>query len=197
MRSFTNQQSSVQKGLVLSLAVGLLAMTGCSGESAVSEENVASVEQAFGSSSCGTAAADQTFTSSINLASGYTSPSSYNTCYRGYVVDVNALSSLYDWYLRARWAGPELTTQASCEQAWGSAIFYKKVNGVWVDQSGVVQAYGQWFPAAGGLIAHCEPPDLGFTPQAGADWRIAATMRTQYGGSTLRAIWFQTGREPS
>lgn len=200
MRSFAND-SSVRKGLVLPMLVGLLVMPGCSGESSVVEEEevVGSVEQAFGSSSCGTTGNNASFTGTINLSSGHTSPSTYNNCFRGYVVDINSLSFPYNWDLRARWAGSQITTQAACEQSWGAAIFYKKVNGTWVDQTGVLESYGQWFPASGPFAAYCLMPDVHYpgTAQSGADWRIAATMRTQYGGATLRPIFFQTQREPT
>lgn len=184
-------------------------LAGCSaageGESAESAEGTAQTEQALGSVSCSTAAADQTFTGGISPT--HVSPSSYNTCFRGYVVDINNLSVSYtgvlppgasghDANIAVDWRGAVPTTQAACEAAWGSAIFYKKVGGTWVDQSGVLNAYGQWNPGGGGLVAYCSPPSLStlgsVTLQTGAAYRVAATMRTSYGGSTLREIGFTT-----
>ncbi|HYQ42039.1 MAG TPA: hypothetical protein VER11_08725 [Polyangiaceae bacterium] len=188
---------------------GAFGLAGCSAageaESAENGEGTAQTEQAIGSVSCSTAAADQTFTGGINPT--HVSPSSYNTCFRGYVVDVNNLSVTYTGVLPAGddgydanilvdWRGAVPTTQAACEAAWASAIFYKKVGGSWVDQSGVLQAYGEWNPGGGGLAASCNPPSIStlgsVTLQAGASYRVAATMRTSYGGATLRAIGITT-----
>ena len=196
------------------LAIGLLGfsafpLAGCSatgeGENIESGEGTAQTEQAIGSASCSTAAANQTFTGGINPT--HVSPSSYDTCFRGYVVDVNNLSVTYtgvlppgadgyDANILVDWQGPVPTTQAACEAAWASAIFYKNVGGSWVDQSGVLNAYGEWFPGGGGLVAYCIPPSIStldsVTLQTGASYRVAATMRTSYGGSTLRAIGIRT-----
>lgn len=186
--------------LYLSLLVSLLAITACGGENvAAGEEDVGSAEQAFGSSSCGTAAANYATTGFIDPA--HVSPSSYNTCYRGYVVDIGNLSASYvgpgigdgsDAQIRAWWGAAAPTTQSSCEAAWGSAIFYKKVGSTWVDQTGPIDRYGTWHPA-GMFNAYCDPPNIsslygGLTLAAGASYRVAATMRTAYGGATLRSI---------
>jgi hypothetical protein len=94
-----------------------------------------------------------------------------------------------------RWAGPSVTTQAACEASWGSAIFYKRVSGSWVDQSVVLRDYGTWYPAAPPLAPRLRDAVYGFTPQSGSDWRLAGTMRTAYGDSTLRSIYFQTAQD--
>lgn len=184
-------------------------LAGCSAageaESAENAEGTAQTTQAIGSASCSTAAADQTFSGGIDPT--HVSPSSYNTCFRGYVVDVNDLSvsytgvlpagaSGYDANILVDWRGAVPTTKAACEAAWASVIFYKKVGGSWVDQSGVLNAYGEWFPGGGGLAASCSPPSIStlgsVTLQAGSSYRVAATMRTSYGGATLRAIGIKT-----
>jgi hypothetical protein len=177
----------------------LISLTGCS---ATPDEDMGALSQAFGASSCGTAAADQTFTGHISPA--HTSPSTYSTCFRGYVVDVNNLELAYtglgggggwDAHIAASWAGAVPTTQASCESAWGAAIFYKKVGSSWVAQTGQLEAFGIWHPA-GVFVAWCETPALStlgeFTLSAGDSYRVAATMRTSYGGATLRAVEIET-----
>jgi hypothetical protein len=182
--------------------VGILglawALSGCSG-ALPEDENLDAVSQAFGSSSCGSAAADQTFTGKIDPTA--VSPSTYNTCYKGYVVDVNNLATAYtgpgggggyDAHLSASWQGSVPTTQAACEAAWARAIFYKNVGGAWVDQTGNIDSYGTWY---GGIIG-CQPPEVttlgALTLVSGASYRIAATMRTSYAGSNLRAVGFKT-----
>ena len=181
--------------------VGILglawALSGCSG-ALPEDENLDAVSQAFGSSSCGSAAADQTFSGQIDPM--VVSPSTYNTCYKGYVVDVNNLSARYTGFgsgggyhahFSVTWQGTIPTTQAACEAAWSRAIFYEKVGGAWVDQTGNIDAYGTWLGIFG-----CQPPDVttlgALTPVSGASYRIAATMRTSYAGSNLRAMGFKT-----
>jgi hypothetical protein len=202
---------TIKKSVLGMCLFGLSAfgLAGCSaageGESLESGEASAQTEQAIGSVSCSTAAANQTFTGGISPT--HVSPSSYNTCFRGYVVDINNLSVTYTGTLPAGadgydanilvdWRGSVPTTQSACEASWASVIFYKNVNGSWVDQSGVLQAYGEWFPGGGGLAASCMPPSIStlgsVTLQTGASYRVAATMRTSYGGSTLRSIGIAT-----
>lgn len=173
-------------------ALALMAITGCSGENAaVGDEDIGSVEQAFGASSCGTATADRVFEWHIFGGLGHKSPSSYDTCFRGYVVDVAGLLPSKD--LSAVWDGPPLTSQAACEASWGAAVFYKKVGGSWVAQS-TLERYGRWLRDGDGTYFCAEPALVLANPEAYADWRIAATMRTRYGGSILRPIWFKHRR---
>jgi hypothetical protein len=177
--------------------VGALALNACT-VATEQDENLDTVQQLFGSSSCGTVAANATFTDSLN----HQSPSSYNNCYKGYVVDVDDLNVFYtgqgsEPWLNGRitisWAGTVPTTQSACESAWGSAVFYKWVSGQWVDQTGVLNAYGTWDPLFGGS---CVPPSLStseyFLLQAGESYRAAGTMRTSYGGSNLRSMLIKT-----
>lgn len=182
--------------VICATAAQSLLASGCS--SATAEDELASVSQAFGSSSCGTVAANYSAIGAVDPL--HTSPSSYNTCYRGYVVDVDNLSSSYtgpglgggqDAHIEVSWAGSVPTTQASCESAWGAAYFYKWVGGAWVDQTGRIDSYGVWHPPSG-LAGWCDPPEIDtlgtVTMVAGESYRVAATMRTSYAGSSLRAI---------
>ncbi|HET9958347.1 MAG TPA: hypothetical protein VFQ61_27820 [Polyangiaceae bacterium] len=205
------------KQCILGICVGWsgLALAGCSSGGALEgasadggDGDTAATEEALGSVSCSTATADKTLDGSADPT--HVSPSTYNTCYRGYVVDINNLSvsytgvksasSGYDAHISVDWKGPVPTTKSACESAWGSAIFYKKVGGSWVDQSGVLQAYGEW-QDRGDLVSFCSPPSITtldvLTLEAGASYRVAATMRTTYGGSTLRALGVTTRKKVS
>jgi len=176
------------------------------------EEPVRAVEEAFGSSSCGTTTADVTFsgviTSSSSMGFGggtngvFTSPSSYDNCFRSYVVDINHLQgsagngsgggSATVSAIKVQWAAEIPTTKAACEKAWGGAIFYKKVGASWVDQTGQIDVYGTWASPSGGCLppSISSPPALTLTP--GDSYRVAATMRPSYADSHLRAIAFST-----
>jgi hypothetical protein len=193
-------------------SAALLALGACS-----SVEDVGSVEQPFGWQSCSTATADATFSGGFPLIGGggipnlpppeyeHVSPSSYNTCFRGYVVDVNDLADAHTGtasdgtpaHFRLNWlrspsesggASSDLSTQTACESAWGSAIFYKKVGSAWSVQGSMLEAYGTW--ASG----HCTAPTISsesvLTLATGNSYRIAGTMRKVYGGSSLRSIKF-------
>jgi hypothetical protein len=194
-------------------AGALLALGACS-----SVEDVGSVEQPFGLTSCATATADQTFSgglppfgpvgggASTPLGYRHVSPSSYNTCFRGYVVDVNNLANAHTGptsdgmpaQFRVSWdsplgigggsPGPVPNTQTACEHAWGSAIFYKKVGSAWSAQGSPLEAHGTW--ASG----RCTPPSISsdsvLTLATGDSYRIAGTMRNVSGGSILKPIVF-------
>jgi len=194
-------------------AATFLALGACS-----SVEDVSSVEQPFGWKSCGTATANATFSGGLPVvgiggsggafppAYSHTSPSSYNTCIKGYVVDVNNLTNAHTSptsdgspaQFRVFWSAPfggggttgtdELGTQTACENAWGSAVFYKKVGSDWSAQGSTLEANGTW--ASG----RCTPPSISsqsvLTLAAGDSYRIAGTMRTVSGGSIVRRITF-------
>ena len=193
-------------------AATFLALGACS-----SGEDVDSLEQPFGWKSCGTATANATFSEGFPLVGAgggsggpppaylHISPSSYNTCFRGYVVDVNNVTNAHPGptsdgspaQFRLYWgaasgigggSGDEIGTQTACENAWGSAIFYKKVGSAWSAQGSPLEANGTW--ASG----RCTPPSISsqsvLTLAAGDSYRIAGTMRNVSGGSILHRITF-------
>jgi hypothetical protein len=153
----------------------LLGVGGCAGPTP--QENFDSLNEPFGSVSCASATADDVRTGSITALE---TPSTYNTCFRGYVVDLNNVSG--PGSVRVAWDDSPPPSRA-CERTWGAAILYKKVSGAWVDQTGVLQDYGIW-----------QSPTC-FTPRiqtssiltVGESYRIAVTMRDVYGGSTRAA----------
>jgi hypothetical protein len=187
---------------VSSLLASVLGLAGCSGpdDGMANEENLGESAQAFGSASCAAATANQVFSGFIPLA-GATSPTTYNTCLKGYVVDVLSLSPEYsgsgtleDANLNAYWTGLEPQTQAACEASWGRAIFYQKVDDSWVAVTGDVDSYGVWEPGLG----YCRAPYLTSAGHIGLhaniSYRMAATMRTAYAGSTTHSMTFQTSK---
>jgi hypothetical protein len=177
--------------LTVTLA-GALASVACGGEGMSDEELAAemaefdSVGAAFSQSSCGTATADQTFTGKVDPP--HISPRSYNTCFKGYVVDINNLLSTYtgtgtviNARIAAHWADDPITDQTECESSELRGIFYKKVSGSWVVQEDD-HVMGTWVAPFGGQCTF-EVNLMGMT--AGSSYRVAATARTP-GGSTRK-----------
>lgn len=162
------------------VATGVLCMMGCA--STPPREDIDEVAQAFGVSSCSTATADQVFTGFIP---SFVTPQTYNTCFRGYVVDV--LGTRERATVAISWRDAVPTTQAACEKTWGAFIFYRKVGDTWVDQTGVAEGYGIWVNAA---RPFCSPPRFELGVEANQNYRVAATMRPRYGSSELRAIGY-------
>lgn len=184
------------------------------------DENVRIDHQPFGVVSCSTATADVVLASSggtdtiggsppppaFGGLGGQTSPesispSSYNTCYRGFVVDIPNLNPIFggarttpggrDGRIVTTWHGPTPTTQQACEAAWSGAVVYKWVGDAWVDQTGAVDDFGHW------VSGSCVPPgfasDLhGVVLEAHASYRLAATMRAAYGSSIRYPIGYST-----
>jgi hypothetical protein len=164
-------------------AIVLFAGTGACA-STPSGEDVRALEQPFGSSSCSTATADVV---TSGTTGSLVSPASYDTCFRGYVVDVHNMGSGSSPRIAAYWNGPALTTQEACEQAWGAAIFYKQVSGAWVDQTGTIESSGAWSGSS------CRRPAI-YSPTLtpGASYRVAVTMRNRPWGGSLRSILLAT-----
>jgi hypothetical protein len=166
-----------------------LTLAGCGGEGTSDEELIAEMEKfdsvsaALSQSSCAAAIADFTATGKVDPV--HVSPQSYNTCFKGYVVDVNNLLGAYTGTgdLNARiavhWADSALTNQTDCENTHIRAIFYKKVSGNWVVKKDET-AWGTWSGLFGGQCG-LESNLMGMT--AGSSYRVAATARTP-GGET-------------
>lgn len=209
---------SVSLKAVASLA-GLAAWLGGCAADSEPEPALKMMEQPFGVASCGEATADTLLQyptgsgggpsvmiggTNPNGAGGTVSSADYDTCFRGYVIDIPNLSPIYaglkttpggrDGRIVTRWRGPALDTQKKCEDAWSGAIVYKKVNGAWVDQAGVVSTFGRWSESAS---PHCVPPEFssdvsGVVLESSASYRLAATMRPRYGSSILYTIGYGT-----
>lgn len=170
----------------------LLAVAACSGEGMTDEELAQEMEEfdsvgaAFSVSSCASATEDASFNGKIDPP--HISPRSYNTCYKGYVVDIDELQAAYTGngsVLNARiavqWADTPITNQADCEASEMRGLFYKRQSGSWVlqkDQS----INGTWVAPFGGSCTF-EVNLMGMT--AGSTYRVAATARTP-GGSTRK-----------
>src|SRR5947207_877761 len=72
---------------------------GCGVPPAEEGEQIDSTSQAWSVSSCGAATADSTFTGHVgtivDTIPTFTSPRTYNNCFKSYVVDLNNLESAY------------------------------------------------------------------------------------------------------
>jgi hypothetical protein len=192
--------------LVPNVLLGMVAtggLAGC-GASNPDEANEAPgvFEQAWASGPCASATANATFSGGISPAK--ISPQSYNTCTKSYVVDVTNLNSIYtgpgsgpslDAHIQVDWGDTDPLNQADCEDMEGGAIFYKRVNNQWVDQTGQVYDTGQWISGGGGGISFCNMPRASFYGvQAGSSYRIAATMRRISSGNPTRKVRIATLR---
>jgi hypothetical protein len=150
------------QSLALLGALGLTACSGASedggepGEPGGDDIELGQAEQAWSSVSCGreSTAAHETFTGGIDPA--HVSPRTYNACTKSYVVDVFDLDEAYtgeglgggpDAHLQVSWADTRATTQAACEDTEGGAIFYRRINNRWVDQTGQIYSTGRWIEA--------------------------------------------------
>jgi hypothetical protein len=172
-----------------------LNLAGCGGEAMSEEEllaemeDVGSVSSALSQSSCATATAN--FSATGKVDPGHISPRSYDTCHKGYVVDVNNLSAEYtgtgsiNARLAVEWADSNLTNQTDCEDHHIRAIYYKKVSGNWVVQQDDT-VWGTWIGLVGGG-GYCSMQSnlMGLT--AGSSYRVAATARTP-GGATRKIM---------
>jgi hypothetical protein len=166
------------------------------------DAEIGSVQQAWSVDSCGreTTAANATFTGKVDPAT--ISPTTYNTCTKSYVVDINSLQSAYAGkprsdvpaLIQVSWAGAVPTTQAACEDTEGGAIFYRRSGSSWQALTGQVRSTGQWVSDFFGGF-RCELPYASLAnPTAGASYRVAATMRNISGGNPTRQVSIQTTR---
>jgi hypothetical protein len=179
-------RTKVFVGVISTVALGFT--TGCSDPSADSSEAISTIEAAFSQSTCATAAADQTFSGGIDPA--IVSPRTYNTCYKGYVVDIENLDAaytgpgeLFDGGIWVSYADTTITDQATCEATRLRAIFYRyydpsntSTNGIgsdWVVLDDEGASYGRW--ALGG---NCVLEQSFTEVVPGLSYRVAATART-------------------
>lgn len=129
------------------------------------------------------------------------SPRSYNTCYKGYVVDVFDLDSAYtgsgnalNARLSAQWGDSPISNQADCEGSQVAGLFYEWTDGSGASTNGGIggvsqfwslfkeeHQHGHWLGAFGGCSFDVSATGM----TAGRTYRIAATARTP-GGRTRK-----------
>jgi len=151
-------------------------------------ESVQSRSSPFSESACATAARNAFEFPTPNFS--ITSPSSYNTCGKGYVVDVGTGGQMgktggsggatYHHDVVVSYAGNLATDQSTCEGLYADAYFYKK------SASGAFLSLGEWTSSGVWLPqrAACVPPALDLRdfdqyllPSVGDMVRVAATVR--------------------
>jgi hypothetical protein len=177
----------------------VLAGAGACGRETPEELEPVDIEtRAFSEASCANATADFGMAHPQNPAGPYevshTSPATYNTCYKGYVVDVfHHNNPTYghgdNWrkQVTVRWAGPIPITRSACEAISGSAIVYEyddfalPPGWVYPERQSVT---GQWV-RIDGTFNVCRVPSMTFTLYPAFKSRVAATMR--YSNNTTAA----------
>lgn len=219
-----------EKLVVLTAMVTAIALGGCASDSPPDERPQVE-QQPFGVSSCSTASADDILaitrggSAGIQVggsdppvgASGGTfplaggpptsierlSPSSYNTCFRSFVVDIPNLNPIFVGLKKtehgragrivATWHGPRPTTQQACESAWSGTIVYKQSGGAWLPLTSDVNHFGQWQGGSTGcLLPGFASDSEGLVLEPNASYRLAVTMRRAYGSSVLYSIGYST-----
>jgi hypothetical protein len=181
------------------LAAALTGSGACVGEGP--EDEPTDVEtRAFSIGSCAEASLD----AAISHPSGVgpqnevsvTSPTTYNNCYKGYVVDIfhnEAALGLptigWQKVITVKWAGPIPITQSGCEAISGAAILYDYddfENPPWVYPSRQ-DVVGRWVrpPLAN---AFCSTPTITYSISGNLAspimHRVAVTMRTAANATT-------------
>jgi hypothetical protein len=165
-------------------------MTAC-GTDATSSESIEVVQEELAQGTCAQAPADVVRSNQIDPP--LVSPQSYNTCYKGYIVDVDDLSPTYtgsgnvrDAMIAVEYADTPITSQTTCEDTLVRAIFYKEylntstsTGGGGVPEWQVVKdaaTFGTWTSVFGTGVCNIGVNLMGL--QAGATYRVAATART-------------------
>jgi hypothetical protein len=187
------------------LAGAALTTAGCGGPQDAAPETD-STSAAWSVSSCGTAGHDANFTGHIgtivDTLPTFTSPQTYNTCFKSYVVDVHGVESAYagigaggggNSAIVASWGEATPTNQTDCENAITGAIFYKWNGSAWVALTGQLLSSGTWGPDPFSGVPRCFPPGVSLSPiTAGTTYRIAATARSfDSSDAPTRRVTFQ------
>jgi hypothetical protein len=154
---------------------------------------------AFSSSSCATDDRDKKYTGSFN----HTSPRDYNSCYKGYIVELHDILHYYtdegtgggsDGSVDISW-GDNAPTKSECSKTELSVYLYKRGNGAWNLIGGKRKKTGYWVDKpSGGFDIPGTYGCLGLNHSfegltEGADYRFAVTGRIN--GST-RKVHFET-----
>lgn len=151
---------------------------------------------AFSADSCKNADYDKKYYNALS----HTSPRSYNTCYKGYVVELHNIDRKYvrkgtgtNGEVNISW-GDTKPTKAQCANTELAVYVYKRVNGAWKLQGGEHTRTGYWVdPPTDGLKAgplECSGLEVSLPGlEEEADYRFAATARLK--GET-RKVKFKT-----
>lgn len=174
-------------------AVALAFTTGCGDPSADGSEAISTIEAAFSQSSCASVTANQAFTGGIDPS--IVTPRTYNTCTKGYVVDIYDLDAVYtghgnayDGRIEMSYADNAITDQATCEATELHMIVYNCAGGAATSTTGpqhcgVVddrQSYGSWAYIFG--TGQCFLTPLDYTlVSSGVSYRVAGTARNPLG----------------
>lgn len=153
-------------------------------------EPIDSVQAEISETECDEVAADQEFYDKIDPP--FVTPQAYDTCNKGYVVDVNVLSPEYagggtfsDSKFTVKWADAPVTTPNRCELTRITAIFYESAQGLasstgqfldWYPVKSETR-YGVWTDACGGSCVLDVSMNL---PEPGKTYRIAVSGRSDH-----------------
>jgi hypothetical protein len=115
------------------------------------------------------------------------SPTTYNQCFKGYVVQVNNLQrggtggvGVDPRVSFSMGTGGIGMTQTECEQSWvGGYVFEQQPDGTFATID-VLSSRGSWFPVSGsgGVTGRCETVATGVTVAEGGTYKLAASART-------------------
>lgn len=154
---------------------------GCAGGAAPdSGEKIGEALQEWSTESCAAAVANEAFDGAIPPL---TSPATYDTCQKNYVVDLRDLLPIATpgtggsaSTLELKWGSPNspITPQEACEKSWvGGTLFYKSQNDGWLAQGGQVIDHGD------SVGLDCVGRKVLLGPLApGGTYRLVATART-------------------
>ena len=171
-------------------AAALLATTAaaCGTDGGTTEPTGVS-QAAFGVEPCALASPDKVFAHKIDPV--HVSPRSYDTCYKGYVVDITDLDEAYtgsgtarDARIAVKYADTAITSKATCEASKIMTAYYVASSGGGASTNGGLPGgwtilshetqYGLWSSSSGGSCS-LEKNFMGMSP--GLTFRIAATAR--------------------
>jgi len=165
-------------------------------------EHIGVVQSEFTGADCAMAAPDVVFEGKIEPA--HVSPRSYNSCYKGYIVEVNYLlpeftgtGNVQDATITVEYADTPITDQATCEGTKLVAHYWELER--WRIDGQMFYAYysvrdtaifGTWVPAFDGGVCLLNDALTGLHPYF--PYRIAATIRTP--SNATRALRIGTYR---
>ena len=173
-------------------AVALALSTGCGDPSSHGSEPISTIEAAFSQEACANVTANRTYAWGIDPS--IVTPTTYNNCYKGYVVDINNLDAAYtghgdtaDGRIEISYADTAITDQATCEATELRLIVYSCTGGAATSTTGPYQcsvlddqdSYGTWASIFG--TGQCFLTRSFSGVYAGSSYRVAATARNPSG----------------